>query len=36
MTDYAYYRDLLRIALIGLIFALTRALPNPMTCMQFS
>jgi hypothetical protein len=36
MTDYAYRRDLLgRIAIIGLVFGLTLALPNPMTCMQF-
>jgi hypothetical protein len=33
MTDYAYRRDLLnRIAIIGLVFGLTLALPNPMTC----
>jgi hypothetical protein len=33
MTDYAYRRDLLgRIAIIGLVFGLTLALPNPITC----
>ena len=33
MTDSTYRRDLLgRIAIIGLVFGLTLALPNPMTC----
>jgi hypothetical protein len=33
MPDYTYRRDLLpRIAIIGLVFGLTMALPNPMTC----
>jgi hypothetical protein len=35
MPDYTYRRDLLpRISIIGLVFGLTLALPNPMACSR--